>query len=206
MLLSVARNRVSVKRQKTIFISQAPSTTPETIANTAQPIIPCTVLVELGIAAPTATVEIVGTDEAGSSQSETLGFSSGTIQQGLKVFKTVTQLVTTNLSSVTLSAKYRGRDGSQVKTQAELYSCISCQISYTAQSWPNGRDGTTQKGNIKILIPIFCNSSESRLREGDLVTDLDSSAVFMVKGIAFESGVGINRFQTVYAERREGTS
>ena len=206
MLLSVARNRISVKRQKTIFKEATPSATPETIAVTAQPIIPCTVFVELGSAAATGTVQVVGTDEAGGSQTETLAFSSGKLQQGLKVFKTITELIATNLSSVLISAKYRGRDGSQVKTQAEIYSCVSCQISYTAQSWPNARDGTTQKGNIKIMIPIFCNSSESRLREGDLVTDLDSSAEFMVKGIAFESGVGINSFQTVYAERREGTS
>ena len=204
MLLSVARNRVSVKRQKTIFASVTPSSASEVVSVTSQPVTPCTVLIELSTAS-TGTIEVQGTDSTGSSQTETLSFSSQVIQQGIKTFATVTQITATDLLGILLEGKYRGRDGSAVKTQSTLYSCLSCQISYTAQSWPNGRDGTTQKGNIKIMIPVFCNSSDSRLREGDLVTDLDSSATFLVKGIAFESGVGINRFQTVYAERREGT-
>ena len=207
MLASIARNSVSVQRQVTIAGERVISADVggNTITTLATPVIPATVLIKL-TSADSGSALITGTDSTGGAQTETITFSSSKLGQGIKLFATVTSIETTTIAvGNTVQAVYRGVDGSSVKSKQALYACLRCQISYSTQSWPNGKSGTVESGKIKIMIPLLCNSYESRLRPGDLITDSDSGFQFLVSGIGYIDGVGINRFQVVYGERRERT-
>ena len=205
MLASIARNTISVERQKTIGATLTIADGERTIDTFAPPVIPCTVLIQLNDS-DTGSVLVTGTDSAGANQTETITLSSSKLGQGLKVFKTVTEIAITDCTNGNVvQVLYRGRDGSQVKAQAILFSCIQCQISYTQQSWRNDRSGTVESGKVKFMIPLLCNSTDQKLRAGDLITDRESGNQFLVVGNAFIDGVGLNRFQVVYGERRERT-
>jgi hypothetical protein len=210
MLASIARNTVSVTRQKTIGgerLIAANSGQGAELTNLAQPVIPATVLCEIRDkdCICNSSVVITGTDADGETITETVDFNGTRFAQGLTLFTTVTSVQTANMEDDYVYVKYRGKDGSQVKAQDALFSCIQCQISYTQQSWPNGRSGTVESGKVKFMIPLLCNSADQKLRAGDLITDLDSGYQFLVVGMAYIDGVGLNRFQVVYGERRERT-
>ena len=205
MLLSIARNRVKVTRQQTIGGTQTATTDPATIETIYQPNIATTILLALDVATPAATATVTGTDKSDAVITEEYAFTTGIYQQGVKTFKTVTSVSLVGLEGKTVEMKYRGVDGSAVKAQRVIYNCINCQISYSTQKWPNERSGTVETGKVKIQIPVLCNSADQRLREGDLVEDLDSGYTYLVVGVGIEAGVGINSFQTVFTERREGT-
>ncbi len=205
MLASIARNSISVKRQKTIGADLTIADGERTITTLATPVIPCTVLISLQDN-DTGSVLVTGTDSSNAAQTETITLSSKKLGQGLKVFKTITEIEITDCTNGNaLQVLYRGRDGSQVKAQAILFSCIQCQISYTKQTWRNDRSGTVESGGVKFMIPLLCNSEDQKLRAGDLITDIESGNHFLVVGNAFIDGVGLNRFQVVYGERRERT-
>lgn len=200
MLVSLARNRISVTRQATI-VKEADIGTLTTFTSPAQP---CSILMELRDSG-TGSSLITGTDSSDGVQTETLTFTSSKYAQGIKLFKTVTQVTFTSLSGNRVTIKYRALDGSQVKIQSSIYSCISAQITASRQNWNNDRSGTVENGKLKILIPLYCTDQSNKIQAGDLITDLDSLQVYMATGNIMEDGVGINRFQVVYAERREGT-
>lgn len=210
MLASIARNTVSVTRQKTIGgerLIAANSGQGAELTNLAQPVIPATVLCEIRDqdCICNSSVVITGTDEDGNTITETVDFNGTRFAQGLTLFTTVTSVQTANMQDDYVYVKYRGKDGSQVKAQDALFNCIQCQISYTQQSWPNDRSGTVESGKVKFMIPLLCNSEDQKLRAGDLITDRDSGYQFLVVGMAYIDGVGLNRFQVVYGERRERT-
>lgn len=203
MLASIARNTVSVERQKTIGGER--NVDGGTLRNLATPVVPATILIKLRNS-DTGSVEITGTDSTGAAQTETITISSSKLGQGIKLFATVSLVETTDIDSGNhIQVLYRGKDGSAVKAKEDLFTCLQCQIQYNQQSWPNGRSGTVESGKVKIMIPLLCNNTENRLGAGDLITDRDSGFQFLVGGIGYIDGVGINRFQVVYAERRERT-
>ena len=203
MLVSLARNRISVKRQSTTGKSTVIDTT-GIVDSLPTPFQPCSILLELG-STSTGSAVIEGTDNTDTSQSETLSFTSAKLRQGIKVFKTITRIVFTGLNGKNVKVKYRGLDGSSVKVQNVIYSCINAQISASRQNWNNDRSGTVENGNIKIMIPLYCANDENKIQAGDLIMDLESNQTYLATGMILEEGVGINRFQIVYAERRERT-
>ena len=209
MLASIARNSISVQRQKTIGGERSLTVGNSTLDNLATPVIPATVVMELrddGDTVPSnASCLITGTDINAATITETVEFLGSKFAQGIKLFATINTIVASNLSGWHIYAKYRGIDGSTVKAQSDLFGCIQCQISYTQQSWPNGRSGTVETGKVKFMIPMFCNDAAQLLRSGDLITDRGSGSKYLVNGMAFIDGVGVNRFQVVYGERRERT-
>jgi len=200
MLVSLSRNRISVTRQATI-VKESDVGTLTTFTTPAQP---CSILIELRDSG-TGSSLITGTDSSDGVQTETLTFTNSKYAQGIKLFKTVTQVTFTSLSGNRVTIKYRALDGSQVKIQSTIYSCINAQISASRQKWDNGVSGTVQNGNIKIMIPLYCSDSTNKIQAGDLITDLDSNQTYLATGNILDDGVGINRFQIVYAERRERT-
>ena len=205
MLASIARNTISVERQKTIGAELTIAVGQRTIDTLATPVIPCTVLISLENN-DTGSALVTGTDSDNVVQTETITLTSNKLGQGLKEFKTITEIAITDLTDGnTVQALYRGKDGSQVKAKASLFNCIQCQISYSQQSWRNDRSGTVESGRVKFMIPMFCNSADQKLRAGDLITDRESGNQFLAVGNAFIDGVGLNRFQVVYGERRERT-
>ncbi len=201
MLVTIVRNRISVKRQTT---EAKQGNVAASVITFPAPSQASTVLLELNNA-DTGSVLITGTDKNDGAQTETLTFTSSKIAQSVKVFKTVTQLDFTDLAGNYFYARFRGRDGSSVKVQSTVYTCINAQISPSRQSWPNDRSGTVQSGNMKILVPLYCMDEANVIQSGDLLTDLDSSQVFMATGNILFEGIGINRYQVIYAERRERT-
>ena len=203
MLVSLARNRISVTRQKTT--AKQRNIDGSVINSLPTPSQPCSILIELRDN-DTGSALIEGTDSNDVSQNETVTFSSSKIGQGIKLFKTVTTVTFTDIDSGNyVYVRYRGLDGSSVKVQEDVYTCINAQISASRQSWPNDRSGTVESGKIKIMIPLYCSNEDNKIQAGDLITDLDSNQVYLATGMILEDGVGINRFQIVYAERRERT-
>lgn len=204
MLISISRNRISVERQ--ITIGGERNVDGGTLRNLATPIVPCTILISLRNT-DTGTALVTGTNSSDQSQTETITITNSKLGQGIKLFKTISLVELTNIDSGNhIQVKYRGKDGSQVKAQNTLFDCLPCDISYSSQSWNNDKSGTVQNGKVTITIPVFCNDETQRLHAGDLITDLDSGYQFLVNGMAYIDGVGINRFQVVNAERREKTS
>lgn len=212
MLASIARNTISVQRQKTIGGERTLSSDSGNGAelhNLATPVIPATVLCQIRDDGDdcicNGSCVITGTDSQGDVITETVEFNGSHFAQGLTLFTTVTRVQTSNMSGFHIYVKYRGVDGSAVKARDDLFTCIQCQITYNAQSWPNGRSGTVESGKVKFMIPLLCNTEDQLLRAGDLITDRDSGAQYLVVGMAYVDGVGLNRFQVVYGERRERT-
>jgi len=203
MLVSLARNRISVTRQKTT--GKQRNVDGGVVQNLPTPFQPCSILVELRDN-DTGTALIEGTDSNDVSQNETVSFTSSKLGQGIKLFKTISRVTLTDIDSGNhVYVRYRGLDGSSVKVQEDIYTCINAQISASRQNWNNDRSGTVENGNIKIMIPLYCSNEDNKIQAGDLITDLDSNQVYLATGMILEEGVGINRFQIVYAQRRERT-
>ena len=203
MLASIARSRITIKRQSTQAISQSAQ---DTINVTSQPITDA--VVQLAVAPYVAgTVTVTGTlNGAAQSEEVTLvGYSSNTkgLASTVKLFDTVTSLTCSGglAGNTTLTMSYRAEDGGAVQFRQTITTCYPAQISRGYEAWRNGRAGTDQSERITIMIPYTCSFSP---RSGDIIINDDTSEQFLCVGAPLiDGGIGAMQHFRISADRRE---
>ena len=206
MLATIARSRITIKRQATQAISQ---TAADTIAVTSQPLNEAVVQIAI-VPYVAGTVTVIGTYD-GSAQSEVLtivGYNlTDEVSKGLattiKLFDTVTSLdCSSGLGgNTTLTMSYRSEDGGAVQFRSTITTCYPAQISRGYEFWRNGRAGTDQTERITIMIPYTCSFAP---RAGDIIINDDTAEQFLCVGAPLiDGGIGAMQHFRISADRRE---
>jgi len=215
MLLTLARNSISIQRTTNEIIDPFTPTTltdggsAVTVTTSAQNTARYKSIVSIvSVPAPISSagsLEITGTNSAGGTITETITIPTSGIGQGSTEFNSITSVKFQGsvLNNCSITVKFIGEDGGSIKARRVLTSCTPAQISRGRGSFPAFREGTTQKEIIRVMLPYVCNTVYTP-RDGDLITDLETLAQFLIVGAPLIEQVGISKFYQINAERYQG--
>ena len=183
MLINSSASRlVNIQRQTGFALSEATAAASMDVSNQLRVAAYIEVNVKGGTDG-TGTVEVQGTDESGSVQSETLTFTRNGIKVTVNKFATLTGFVTTGLADEatvpTISARAVSADG----TEQLIYQNLATNIPVVLQVWGGGSWKVSPQGSMNQAMGIVLMDYYGTFvpQPGDILTFLEDDQVWYVR-------------------------
>jgi len=153
LINSSASRMVNIQRQTGFALDRAAASASMSVDNQLR----VSSFIEVRVSGGTTgsgTVEVVGTDEDGASQTDTLTFSKNGIQVTTKRFGTLSSFNTTGLADEATVANVSARAVSADGTEQLIFENLATNVPVVLQVWGGGSWKTERQGTMNQAMGI----------------------------------------------------